>query len=120
MDDDWSFCHRHWAVRTRILLLIAAAAEAAATSKYFTIPVSECEGWLGGMSAASTTTEEDSEVLRDLVAQTLEREGVLGKIKAQLRWAKGSLCDNPKPQNTPHCPSLPLLPQGPCVSLPGG
>jgi len=35
--------------------------------------------------SASTTTEEDTEQLRDLVAATLEKEGVLGKIKAQLR-----------------------------------
>ena len=96
------------------MLLIAAAAAAVATSKYFTILVSDCEGWLGRMSAASTTTEEDSEVLRDLVAQTLEREGVLGKIKAQLRWAKGSYVAIPRP-------SLPYFaPQGPCVSLLGG
>ena len=89
------------------MLLIAAAAAAAATSKYFTILVSECEGWLAGMSAASTTTEEDSEVLRDLVAQTLEKEGVLGKIKAQLRWAKGSLVTIPYPMTpltAPVCP----------------
>ena len=36
------------------------------------------------MSTASTT-EEDTEQLRDLVASTLEKDGVLGKIKAQLR-----------------------------------
>lgn len=35
--------------------------------------------------SASTTTEEDTEQLRDLVAATLEKEGILGKIKAQLR-----------------------------------
>ena len=38
--------------------------------------------------SASTTTEEDTEQLRDLVAATLEKEGVLGKIKAQLRSRK--------------------------------
>jgi FGFR1 oncogene partner len=35
--------------------------------------------------SASSTTEDDTEQLRDLVAATLEKEGVLGKIKAQLR-----------------------------------
>jgi len=33
----------------------------------------------------SSSTEDDSELLRDLVAATLEKDGVLGKIKAQLR-----------------------------------
>ena len=37
------------------------------------------------MSASTTATEEDTEQLRDLVAATLEKEGILGKIKAQLR-----------------------------------
>ena len=37
----------------------------------------------GGMSACST--EEDTEGLRELVAASLERDGVLGRIKAQLR-----------------------------------
>ena len=36
------------------------------------------------MSITTTTTEEDTE-LRDLVAATLETNGILGKIKAQLR-----------------------------------
>ena len=39
------------------------------------------------MSASTTATEEDTEQLRDLVAATLEKEGILGKIKAQLRSA---------------------------------
>ena len=38
------------------------------------------------MSASTTATEEDTEQLRDLVAVTLEKEGILGKIKAQLRF----------------------------------
>ena len=37
------------------------------------------------MSASTTATEEDTEQLRDLVAATLEKDGILGKIKAQLR-----------------------------------
>ena len=37
------------------------------------------------MSVSTTATEEDTEQLRDLVAATLEKEGILGKIKAQLR-----------------------------------
>ena len=40
--------------------------------------------------SASTTTEEDTEQLRDLVAATLEKEGVLGKIKAQLRFQESA------------------------------
>jgi len=37
------------------------------------------------MFASTTATEEDTEQLRDLVAATLEKDGILGKIKAQLR-----------------------------------
>lgn len=33
----------------------------------------------------SSSTEEDTDLLRDLVATTLDKNGVLGKIKAQLR-----------------------------------
>jgi len=33
----------------------------------------------------STSTEDDSELLKDLVVSSLDKEGVLGKIKAQLR-----------------------------------